>query len=327
MTRRRWQQAILSVALLLVVAQVIAFLIIRRSRSDNDSENNEGVIEMASKPTTGAGEQVAAVTVDAAPVDAAPVVEPPAPPDATTDVARLATELAPPVPAIRPVEKRSRAELLAQQQRERRERDRKLQEEQQRGDEERRRIEGERRRVEAEREKAEQARVAADLEKQRLAAERAKVEAETEAAKLAAERVRQAEVARAAQTQKPAGSPDVLVLVLGPGVPGVGSEHIRNVYLGRTSVWPNGTAARPMNRSFGTAAARKFFGAVLRMSGGAFLEHWSEIQLGGGGIAPPTVGSAPALIAKVATTPGGFGYVLESELPENSSGVRLVRLN
>jgi hypothetical protein len=345
MTRRRWQQVVLSTALLLVVAQVIAFLIIRGSRdSDDRTAKNDLAVEPASKPVTEPVERFTAVFVDAAPAVVPPAVVPPAvvppavvppavvPPDATPEVDRTgieverpAPEVVPPAPAIKPVDKRPRVDVVAQQLRERRERERKAAEEQQRNEEERKRVEAERKRIEVEREKAEQARIAADLEKQRLAAERAKAEAET--AKLAAERARQAEVAKAAPTQKPGGSPSVLVLVLGPGVPSVGSEQIRNVYLGRTSVWPNGTAARPMNRSFGTAAARKFFAGVLGMSGGTFLEHWSEIQLGGGGIAPPTISSATSLIAKVASTQGGFGYVLESELPENTSGVRLVRLD
>jgi hypothetical protein len=100
--------------------------------------------------------------------------------------------------------------------------------------------------------------------------------------------------------------------------------QIHNVFLGKTSVWPNGTTARPFNRPSGTAAARRFYGGVLQMSSGDFLEHWSEAQLSGNGI-PPTAGSGANVIAKAAATQGGFTYVMESELPANTTGVRLVR--
>jgi hypothetical protein len=106
----------------------------------------------------------------------------------------------------------------------------------------------------------------------------------------------------------------------------VSSEQIRAVFLGRTSVWPNGSTARPFNRPGGTAAARKFYGGILQMSSGDFREHWSEIQLSGNGIPPPLAGSGANAVAKVAATQGGFTYVMESELPANTNGVRLVRL-
>jgi hypothetical protein len=122
----------------------------------------------------------------------------------------------------------------------------------------------------------------------------------------------------------PAG-PDDLVLVLGPGTPSVSAEQIRNVYLGRTTVWPNGMTAHPLNRPAETPAAKAFYGDILALSDRAFADHWSEIQRGGG-IAPETVSSGALVVARVAATSGGLGYVLDSELPENTAGVRLVRL-
>ena len=62
------------------------------------------------------------------------------------------------------------------------------------------------------------------------------------------------------------------------------------------------------------------------MSGGDFAEHWSEAQLSGNGIPPPVAGSGATAVAKVAATQGGFTYVMESELPASTTGVRLVRL-
>jgi hypothetical protein len=203
---------------------------------------------------------------------------------------------------------------------------REKQEKAERAERDRREADERRREAEARRaSEAEKARLAAEAEKARLAAEKAKAEAAAEAARLEAERLK-AEAAKKAPPPEVKGSSNVLVLVLGPGVSSPSREAIRNVYLGKSSVWPNGVTARPMNRPVGSAAGRKFYNGILGMSGGEFRQHWSDRQLSGGGIAPSTISSAATMVAKVAATRGGMGYVLESELPDNVNGVTLVRL-
>lgn len=320
--RPSWHKPVLVLAILLVVGQIAAFIILRAGKKSEEridagvvATNTIDAVEEPTAPPTPTpaptpapppAEMIDASVEEAAPVDAA--IETPVVPPKVTEK-----------PEKPEKKKMTRAELLAQQKKER--------EEKRREDEERREQlerERERKRIEQERAAAEQAKAAAELERQKLAAQKA--EAEAAAARAAAEKAK-LEAAKVTTTPTPATPKvDVLVLVLGPGTPSVSTDQIRNVYLGRTTVWPNGTTARPMNRPAGTTAAKKFFGGILRMSAGAFVEHWSEIQLGGGGIAPATVSSGKVTVAKVAATSGGFGYVMESELPENTTGVRLVRL-
>ncbi|HEY5926739.1 MAG TPA: hypothetical protein VIV11_33865 [Kofleriaceae bacterium] len=315
--RPAWHKPVLVLAVVLVVAQVVAFVVIRRSRGEQ-------------KPAQGT---VALTTSDAAvieqpreeprvapPVDAAvEVVQQDAAVEVTTQ--KIDTTNNETVERQPKQKKLTRAELLAQQKKEKEERRR--EEERQRQEQEDR--ERARKKLEQERASAEQARMAAEIEKQKLAKERA--EAEAAQARAAAEKARLEAIAKQKQQETPVEPKvDVLVLVLGPSTPSMSAEQIRNVYLGRSSVWPNGTTARPMNRPTGTAAAKKFYGSILRMSGGAFVEHWSEIQLSGGGIAPPVISSGKTVVSKVGATSGGFGYVMESELPADTSSVRLVRL-
>ena len=61
-------------------------------------------------------------------------------------------------------------------------------------------------------------------------------------------------------------------------------------------------------------------------SAASFREHWSSLQMSGSGIAPSTIGSAESMIARVAGTAGAIGYVLESELPADLKGLRIIRL-
>jgi hypothetical protein len=327
--RPGWHKPVLVLAILLVVGQVVAFIVLRGNKDKNDKTDNTNVVAKAthdaaveSPPTpppptpTTPTETPPTPTETTTLVDAA--VEPPAPIDAAVEETAKVTPV-----KVPDKKKLTRAELVAQQKKER--------EEKKREDEERRRAEQQerdRKKLEAERAANEQAKAAVELERQKLAAQRAETEAA--AARAAADKAKAEAAAKAATPAvvtpaTPAG-PDVLVFVLGPGTPSVSSDQVRNVFLGRTTVWPNGTTARPLNRPAGTTAARKFYGGILKMNAGSFAEHWSEIQLGGGGIAPPTVSSGKVTVAKVAATSGGFGYVMESELPENTNGVRLVRL-
>ena len=329
---------VLPLAIVLVVGQIAAFVAIKLTRSDDkpaapqiaaaDSAlgaTPSGSGAEADVTPTGPGSAIAAVI----PADAVPApppeeakVEPdptPAPPDETEDDGGDRSRESSKQKAAREKAAREKAakDKLEREKAEKAEKEREAKAK--REAEEQRRRDAEARRQSD----AEKARLAAEAEKARI--ERAKAEAAAEAARLEAERLR-AEREKQAAAAKAKGSSSVLVLVLGPGTGSPGSEAIKNVYMGKSSVWPNGTTARPMNRPSGSAAGKKFFSNVLGVSAGTYREHWSGLQLGGGGISPPTISSASHMIGKVAATRGAIGYVLESELPENTAGVNLVRL-
>ncbi len=223
-------------------------------------------------------------------------------------------------------EEGSKASRQERERRDRAERDR------ERRDRERAERERERARLDAERERAriEMERERAKIELER--AERARLEAEREKAHLEAERAKLAAQKSAAPTAvaplpRPTGSSDVLVVLVSSraGSGSLSREDIRNIYFGKTTFWPNNTPVRAYNRPASSPAGRRFFRSLLGMSSGAFREHWNELQLSGGGIAPATITSAESILARVAGASGAIGYVLESELPADVSGVRLIR--
>jgi hypothetical protein len=197
-------------------------------------------------------------------------------------------------------------------------------------------IEKERARAEAERDRA---RIEAEREKSRLeaekvASEKARLEAERKRLELEKAQLENAKneppplLNTPPKPVQPAGSPEVLVVLINPSAGGssLSRDEIRNIYFGRTNIWPNGRATRAFNRPASSAAGRKFFGIVLRTSSASFREHWSSLQMSGSGIAPSTIGSAESMIARVAGTAGAIGYVLESELPADLKGLRIIRL-
>lgn len=330
-SRRR---GLLLFAVLLVVAQVMLFAFLR-TRKDSDAPR-----ESAAAPGTVAKPGVSA---------ASPVPQATPLPDAPAEAARTAAAAGPEnkpldgpdnkppasdeqagaadagddagkddAKAARERERRERAERERERRdRERAERDRERERARLDAEREKARVEMERERAKIELERAERARLEAEREKARLEVERAKLAAQKSAA--------QAETAAA--SQRPAGSPDVLVVVVSSraGAGSLSREEIRNIYTGKTTFWPNNTPVRAYNRPAGSQAGRKFFRSLLGMSSSAFREHWNELQLSGGGIAPATVTSAESILARVAGASGAIGYVLESELPADVSGVRLIR--
>ncbi len=330
-SRRR---GLLLFAVLLVVAQVLLFAFLRMRKDDDAARESAAAPGSVPKP---AGLSPASPVPQATPL-------PDTPAEATRNAGaepenkpQDGPENKPPASAEQPsaldAGDDAKDEAKAARERERRER---VERDRERRDRERadRDRERERARLDAEREKAriemERERAKIELERAeraRLEAEREKARLEAERAKLAAQKAATPAETAAAPPQRPAGSPDVLVVVVSSraGSSSLSREEIRNIYTGKTTFWPNNTPVRAYNRPAGSPAGRKFFRSLLGMSSGAFREHWNELQLSGGGIAPATVTSAESILARVAGASGAIGYVLESELPADVSGVRLIR--
>lgn len=330
-SRRR---GLLLFAVLLVVAQVLLFAFLRLRKDGDAARESAAAPASVAKPqglSPGSSPVPQATPLPETPAEAARTVasaepenkpldgsdtKPPSSaeqagaPDAAEDTKDDAK-------AAKDRDRRERAERDRERRdRERAERERERERARLDAEREKARIEMERERAKIELERAERARLEAEREKARLEAERAKLAAQKSAAP-----------AEAAPPARPAGSPDVLVVVVSSraGSASLSREEIRNIYTGKTTFWPNNTPVRAYNRPAGSPAGRKFFRSLLGMSASAFREHWNELQLSGGGIAPATVTSAESILARVAGASGAIGYVLESELPAAVPGVRLIR--
>jgi hypothetical protein len=322
------RRSLLLFALLLVVAQVLLFAFLRTRKRDGASVASAppaaapaGVGRSAARPDPSGGSP---------PQGSTPVVTSSKQPDPSVSFAE---------PEIQPLDqpenrlaagrdRRAEREKAEREKAERARRERLLAERER--ERERARLEAERDRARLEAEKERARGEAERAEQARLEAERERAELEAERERLLAERSRAGAGdtgGAAASPARPAGSPDVLVVVVSSraGAGSLGRDAIRNIYFGKTAFWPNNTPVRAYNRPAGSAAARKFYRSILGTSAGAFREHWNELQLSGGGIAPATVTSAESLVARVAGASGAIGYVLESELPPDLSGVRLIR--
>jgi ABC-type phosphate transport system substrate-binding protein len=93
--------------------------------------------------------------------------------------------------------------------------------------------------------------------------------------------------------------------------------EVRNIYLGRTTRWPDGRRITVIVRPATTEAGRAFLRHVVRMSEIDFSQDWLGVVFRGHASSPPRViGQAEAVRKLVAGNAGAIGVVLSSELTE-----------
>jgi tetratricopeptide (TPR) repeat protein len=99
---------------------------------------------------------------------------------------------------------------------------------------------------------------------------------------------------------------------------------VKQIYLGKEKVWPDGERIKPYSRPLGTNAGRAFFGAKTGLSSRDYQKYWQQAQLSGEGLSPPIIADPKALLEIVSKNRGAVGFALRSELPKELNGVRLV---
>jgi ABC-type phosphate transport system substrate-binding protein len=103
-------------------------------------------------------------------------------------------------------------------------------------------------------------------------------------------------------------------------------SSVRNMYLGITTFWHNDVRVKPYNRVHDGAAGKPFFRDVLGMTPARYRHTWQKQQLSGQGVEPEVVTTAGDVVARVASSPGAIGYILDSETAAADARVRLIPL-
>jgi ABC-type phosphate transport system substrate-binding protein len=100
-------------------------------------------------------------------------------------------------------------------------------------------------------------------------------------------------------------------------------RQVAELFLKRAPRWPDGTRVEAVDLSVNDSTRAAFSKAVLEQSTAGVVHYWQQ-QMLTGRIVPPLVKSEEGLLAFVAATPGGIGYVGSgATLPE---GVKVVKL-
>lgn len=97
-------------------------------------------------------------------------------------------------------------------------------------------------------------------------------------------------------------------------LPGVSTETLADIYLGKVSFLPDGSRVLPIDHRKNTEIREKFYQAVADMDERQLNSYWSKLIFTGKGRAPRSLRDDREIIEYVADNPGAIGYIEGSSL-------------
>jgi ABC-type phosphate transport system substrate-binding protein len=122
----------------------------------------------------------------------------------------------------------------------------------------------------------------------------------------------------------PARPPYVLIVHPGSRPQALDRKFLAEVFLRRTTRWPDDTPILPVDLAPDTRARARFSQDVLARSVASVRSYWQQRIFSGQGLPPPELGDDDAVVSYVLSHPGAIGYV-SSGTPLN--GAMLVEVN
>lgn len=102
-------------------------------------------------------------------------------------------------------------------------------------------------------------------------------------------------------------------------------SQLADYLLKRTSTWPDGTPVEVVDLSSKSPARAALSKEILGRSIDAVVHYWQQQMFSGRGT-PPSVKTEKEVLALIASTPGGIGYVgLDGELPAGVKALQVTR--
>lgn len=98
-------------------------------------------------------------------------------------------------------------------------------------------------------------------------------------------------------------------------------NQVANIFLGRSSRYPSGGEAIPIDQPEDSPLRQEFYAKTARMSPSMLKEHWSKLVFTGRGQPPREAASSDAVKKMVAENPKLLGYIDRSAV---DAGVRIV---
>ena len=86
-------------------------------------------------------------------------------------------------------------------------------------------------------------------------------------------------------------------------------EQVANLFLGKSSSYPDGSAAVPIEQTDATPAHDEFHKSITEKSASQLKSYWSKMIFSGKGTAPKEVASNAELLKLLAGNPAMIGYV------------------
>jgi ABC-type phosphate transport system substrate-binding protein len=103
--------------------------------------------------------------------------------------------------------------------------------------------------------------------------------------------------------------PVVVVVSATSPVVKLDKEQVANLFLGKSSSYPDGSAAVPIEQTDATPAHEEFHKSITEKSASQLKSYWSKMIFSGKGTAPKEVTSNAELLKLLAGNPAMIGYV------------------
>lgn len=91
-------------------------------------------------------------------------------------------------------------------------------------------------------------------------------------------------------------------------------EQVQDIYLGRTTIFPNGKRVVPVDQKDSSPTKAQFLELELKRNAGQVKSHWSKLIFSGQGVPPAVVGTDPEIKSWVARNPDSLGYLDASQV-------------
>ena len=103
--------------------------------------------------------------------------------------------------------------------------------------------------------------------------------------------------------------PVVVVVSVTSPVVKLDKEQVANLFLGKSSSFPDGSAAVPIEQADSAPAHEEFHKSITEKSASQLKSYWSKMIFSGKGTAPKEVASNAELLKLLASNPAMIGYV------------------
>jgi ABC-type phosphate transport system substrate-binding protein len=86
-------------------------------------------------------------------------------------------------------------------------------------------------------------------------------------------------------------------------------SQVADIFFGKTSRFPNGVQAFPVDQAEGSAVRDEFYGKVAGKTAAQIKAYWSKIIFTGRGQPPPSVSNSIEMKKRISDNPAAIGYI------------------
>jgi ABC-type phosphate transport system substrate-binding protein len=94
-------------------------------------------------------------------------------------------------------------------------------------------------------------------------------------------------------------------------------EQIREIYLGKSKKFPNGSPVKPIDQGGGSGARNQFLELVMEKNESQMNRYWSRLIFSGKSRPPEVLESGEAVKRWVVQNPNGIGYIDAGDLDDS----------